>query len=336
MSSNGSRPRQSIGAVIIGRNEGSNLANCIRSLKPSVDPVVYVDSGSTDGSPQQAAQLGVCVVELDPSRPFTAARARNEGMRELIRQAPKTQFVQFVDGDCVVQENWIEAAVRSLEANPSVAIVGGRRRERHPHASVYNRLCDMEWNRSAGTAEAVGGDALIRVSAWRDVSGYDDRMIAGEEPEMCQRLRSSGWQVMRINQEMTLHDARMLRFSQWWQRNFRAGHAFAEGAFRAACRGQSFRWHQLMSIALWGLCLPLLSLLTVIVTGGLSVLLLLCAYGLLWLRIRRTRLAEGDTQTDASLYAGFCVLGKFPELGGMIRFASGTLLRRRTKLIEYR
>ncbi len=64
------------GIVVIGRNEGERLVACLRSLVTGQYPIVYVDSGSSDGSPQQAASLGIEVTALDMSIPFTAARAQ--------------------------------------------------------------------------------------------------------------------------------------------------------------------------------------------------------------------------------------------------------------------
>ena len=222
---------QSIGVVAIGRNEGGRLRACLESARRDCAAVVYVDSGSTDGSVELAKSLGVNVVNLDLSKPFTAARARNEGYARLREIAPAIDAVQFVDGDCEIVAGWIDSARAMLASDPKIAIVCGRRRERFPRASIYNRLCDMEWNTPIGVAIACGGDALIRSLAFDQVNGYDPAIIAGEEPEMCVRLRQLGWTIHRINAEMTLHDAAMTRFGQWWKRSLRSGHAYAQGYF---------------------------------------------------------------------------------------------------------
>ena len=135
-----------IGVVVIGRNEGQRLERCLRSLAQGADKVMYVDSGSTDGSLQLAANLGVEVLALDMSTPFTAARARNEGFAALQQLLPQMQLVQFVDGDCEVDASWLATAQAFLEQHPAVAVVCGRRRERFPQRSVYNLLCDLEWD----------------------------------------------------------------------------------------------------------------------------------------------------------------------------------------------
>ena len=220
-----------VGLVAIGRNEGERLRVCLESARDQCDALVYVDSGSVDGSVEMARTLGATIVQLDPELPFTAARARNAGFEALLRLHPDTAFVQFVDGDCELEPGWIEAASRCLSTQDWV-VVCGRRRERHPDLTIYNRLCDMEWDTSIGEATACGGDALMRVTAFREVGGFSDDMIAGEEPELCARLVAAGGRILRVDASMTLHDADMSSFSQWWTRAVRAGHANAEGAAR--------------------------------------------------------------------------------------------------------
>lgn len=264
-----------IGVVVIGRNEGQRLERCLVSLAHGADKVIYVDSGSTDGSLQLAANLGVAVLALDMSIPFTAARARNEGFAALQRLLPSMQLVQFVDGDCEVNATWLATAQAFLEQHPAVAVVCGRRRERFPQRSVYNLLCDLEWDTPVGEAKACGGDALMRADAFAAVGGFRPDLIAGEEPELCVRLRANGWKIWRLAAEMTLHDAGMTRFSQWWRRSLRAGHAYAEGAY---LHGQPPERHWLRESRrawLWGLGIPLVIALACLLLGGWGLLLLL-------------------------------------------------------------
>lgn len=325
-----------VGAVVIGRNEGDRLVRCLESLSGRVEAIVYVDSGSSDGSPERARRLGAEVVSLDSSRPFTAARARNRGFEHLLEQHPGLRFVQFVDGDCEVREGWLRGAREHLEAHPDVAIVCGRRRERHPDASPYNRLVDMEWDGPTGEVSTCGGDALVRIEAFRRVGGYDASLIAGEEPELCLRLRRHGSRIVRLPLEMTFHDADLQHLRQWWRRCARAGHAYAEGFYLHGSGPERYRRRELASILGWGLGLPLIALVGTPATGGLS-LLLLATYAILAARIRARRLEAGDPPRDAGMYAAFCVLGKFAEVGGTLRFAANRLLRgRSTGLIEYK
>ncbi|GGU72486.1 hypothetical protein GCM10009504_32340 [Pseudomonas laurentiana] len=321
-----------IGVVVIGRNEGLRLERCLTSLVGTADKIVYVDSGSTDGSVQMALKLGIEVVALDMALPFTAARARNEGFSCLQRVLPAMRYVQFVDGDCEVVTGWLSRAQAFLDAHPEVAVVCGRRRERFPENSVYNLLCDLEWDTPLGETKACGGDALMRAEAFASVSGFRPDLIAGEEPELCVRLRAAGSKVWRLDEEMTLHDAAMTRFSQWWQRSLRAGYAFAEGAFLHGAAPEQ-HWRRESNRAwIWGLGLPLATVFASVVLGGFGLLLLL-AYPLQVVRLAR----RGDRSARENwLRALFLVLGKFPEMCGQIKFLLNRVGAGKTVLIEYK
>ena len=326
--------RPLMGVVVIGRNEGERLKRCLTSC-PSECLTVYVDSGSTDGSVQFAREQGCDVVQLDPNQPFAAARARNEGLDRLRTQVPDVDFVQFLDGDCELLDGWIEHATAALQQDARLAVAAGRRKEREPLKSIYNLLCDIEWNTPIGEAKACGGDSLMRVSALVDVGGFNPAVIAGEEPELCVRLRTAGWRIRRLERDMTLHDADMTHFRQWWRRMERSGHAYAQGA---AMHGRSPERHwvrELSSIALWGGLLPIMVVIGVATAGvgGLSLLL-----GYVWLasRARTHYRRRGFNHREAWLAGTFNVLAKFPQLLGAFRFLFNRLLSTETVLIEYK
>ena len=316
-----------IAAIAIGRNEGERLVRCLASLQGQVSPVVYVDSGSDDGSVEAARRAGAHVVELDMSIPFTAARARNEGLARVVELVPESAFVQFLDGDCVLDPDWMEKARTALEAEVDLAVVCGRRREMFPEASLWNRLIDEEWDTPVGEAKACGGDALIRRAALAEIGGYPDDLIAGEEPEMCYRMRKAGWRIRRIDAEMTLHDAALKRFSQWWKRTRRAGHAYAAVAARHGHEEEGFRRGETRRALIWGAGVPLLAVLGAIVVSPWFLAVLL-VWPLQVLRIW----AKGTSFTRAF----FLTLGKLPEALGVMGFWRQRLTGARQKIIEYK
>ena len=324
-----------VGLVVIGRNEGSRLKACLHSALGKVARIVYVDSGSTDGSIELARSLGVDVVELDLSTPFTAARARNTGFAHLLCADPQLDFVQFVDGDCEIVEGWIERAEKELDANPKVAVVCGRRRERFPEQTIYNQLCDIEWDTPIGETQACGGDSMMRVAAFQQVGGFNPTLIAGEEPELCVRLRQNGWKIFRLDAEMTLHDAQMTRLSQWWKRAIRAGHAYAEGSWLHGGEPERHWVKETRSIWLWGLFIPLLALGTAWLTHGLSLLLLL-VYPLQFIRTFLNLRRQNLSSKNAAFYALSCTVGKFAQVEGALRFLRTRLLGTKSTLIEYK
>ena len=323
-----------VGCVIIGRNEGDRLRPCLTSLVGQVAAMVYVDSGSTDGSVALARGLGVTVVELDMAIPFTAARGRNEGFRVLQGRLPSLRYIQFVDGDCEVLPGWLDEAREFLESHPEVAVACGRRRERYPEHSIYNKLCDMEWDTPLGEAKACGGDAMIRAGALLEVGGYRNDLIAGEEPELCVRLRLAGWKVWRIDRDMTLHDAAMTRFGQWWKRSLRSGHAFAEGAYLHGASSERHWVRESRRAWVWGGVIPLLILLGVPMLGW-GALALSFLYPLQVVRLALQ--GKGSLSLrDRWLRAVFLVLSKFPELAGQVRYRVSRLQLAKVKLIEYK
>ncbi|HEX9298370.1 MAG TPA: glycosyltransferase [Polyangiaceae bacterium] len=319
-----------VGVVVIGRNEKEHLPSCLGSVPAAVRRVVYVDSGSTDGSVELARLLGAEVAPLDDAVPFTAARARNAGIAVLEMEGG-IEFILVVDGDCELAPGFVEAALDVMAENPRAAVVCGRRRERRRDASIYHVLCDMEWNTPVGEVEACGGDALLRVAAVNEVGGYNGSIIAGEEPELCLRLRRRGWSVLRIDHEMTKHDARLASFRAWWRRAVRAGHAYAE---LFAMHGYWRR--EVASVVVYTVLLPAFALGLGAVTWGAGLGLLSLAYASLCLRVRAHRQRTGDPPRDASLYAMFCVISKFAQLVGMARYLLNRALGRRPAIIEYK
>jgi len=330
-----------IGVVVIGRNEGERLQRCLRSLGAQATACVYVDSGSADDSVAFARSVGAQVVELEPTLSFTAARARNEGAAALRRAGRDVEFVQFVDGDCEVEAGWLAKAAAALRGDPGLAVVFGRRRERSRDASVWNLLCDLEWDVPPGEALSCGGDALMRRAAFDAVGGYDPTRIAGEEPELCLRLRGRGWRIARIDAPMTVHDAAMTRFGQWWLRTQRSGYVDAEGCAELGVRYP--RWRAVPSAIAWALALPLAGVVAVVVAVSAGATLLAAAvlaavgalYALLWTRVAR-RAARRWPVVEARAYATWIVLGKWPCLHGMATWAWRRLGGGGRRLIEYK
>ena len=326
-----------VSLVVIGRNEGDRLRRCLTSLPRSSGPIVYVDSGSSDGSALMARSMGIEAIDLDAAIPFTAARARNAGFERLLEICPEMQFVQFVDGDCEIDAGWIEQAQAFLLEHPRVAVVGGRLRERFPEASIYNRLCDLEWNTPLGESAWCGGNTMMRAESLREVGGFNPALIAGEEPEMCVRLREKGWTIYRIDADVALHDADMHRFGQWWRRAMRTGYAFAEGAHLHDGSPERYCVREVRSGWLWGLAIPVEALAAAWPTRGLSLLVAIALYGVLfakvWRHACRSGLAKGK---PVAIYAWFAMLGKFPQAMGQLRYCILRWRGRKSALIEYK
>jgi glycosyltransferase involved in cell wall biosynthesis len=219
-----------LSVVVIGRNEGDRLKACLLSIqaargRPDPVEVIYVDSGSTDGSPERAACLGAKVITLDSGR-FSAARARNAGWR--VAASP---FILFLDGDTTLHPGFINTALKEF-IDSDTAVVWGQRREIHPEASIYNRVCDLDWIARPGNSLFCGGDSLMRRECLEQTNGFDPELIAGEEPDLCRRIRALGGKILHLAIPMTRHDLALAHLNQYWRRAVRTGHAYAEIAAR--------------------------------------------------------------------------------------------------------
>jgi glycosyltransferase involved in cell wall biosynthesis len=322
--------------VAIGRNEGERLRRCFESLPVGVGGLVYVDSGSSDGSVELARGKGHEVVNLDMSRPFTAARARNAGFERLSQCWPALKYVQFVDGDCAIARGWLEHATAALARDTSVAAVWGRRRELHPERSAYNRVCDVEWAQiPPGETDVFGGDVMVRTEVVRELGGYDPSIIAGEDPEFAYRLHKRGHRIVRLDAEMTLHDAAITRFKQWWTRTKRSGYAYAQVSALHGSEPEQFWVADTRRALLWGLLLPAVVQGLALPTLGLSSMLL-GVYPLRAARIARAARERGLPADAARYWSLHCVGASFPQAVGIVSYHLERLRGKAPTIIEYK
>ncbi len=325
------------GIVVIGRNEGERLRNCLESVRKTACPVVYVDSGSTDDSVAIAHSFNAQVVALATDRPFSAARARNEGYARLLEHSPQVRYVQFIDGDCTLLDGWVDAASGALQEDPKRAAVIGHLSERNAEASPYNRLCALEWESPVGDLQNFGGlvgIAMIRSDVLRQLGGYNPEVIAGEDAELGVRMGLAGYKVTKIDCPMATHDANITRFRQWWLRAVRGGHAIGQ---RAHLHGNSVLrdcMRERCSTLFWGVGLPSLIVVAAVPSQGVS-LFALGAYLLLGCRVWKHRRQQNDSPGDALLYTRFLLLAKFANAVGLLRFFVNRISRR-YEIIEYK
>ncbi len=312
---------------------------CLQSIRNSKDPyskqIIYVDSNSTDGSPQRAAVLCDQVITVNPSRPC-AAVGRNAGWR-----ASQGEFVLFLDGDTVLDPDFINHAMTQMQ-QPDVAVVWGHRKEMYPQQSLWTRAMNLDWIYAPGDTLFCGGDAMMRRSVLERTGGFDETLIAGEEPELCQRIRTLSFRILHIDVSMTQHDLAITRFSQYCKRASRAGFAYAEIARRGRHTGNPLWSHDVRSNylrggfwTLWLLMLP--------VVAWWSPLVALCWLGILCLvcvrsayKARWKAPAAGASAFDVLVYGFHSQLQHIPILYGQFQYTWARLSGRQRGLIEYK
>jgi GT2 family glycosyltransferase len=320
-----------VGCVVIGRNEGVRLERCLSSVQNLAPRLVYVDSQSTDNSVEIANKASASVIILDMSIPFSAARARNAGLEHLKAVHPEVNVVQFIDGDCELNAVWLRSALSVLEEQDQAAVVFGRTRERSPDSSLYNLVCDLEWDMPIGAVNTCGGIALMRLSALEQVGTFDPSFVAGEEPELCLRLRLAGWSIIRIDAEMTLHDADIHRFRAWWKRQKRHGYALALSAAKHGGGPERFRVGEIGRALTWSVVIPLAIGLTSIFEPWVTLALLIYPA-----QIARLAIRDRTGRPKVGARAALNVISRFAETAGLIQYVRDRLRNRLPQIIEYK
>jgi len=332
----------SIGVIVIGRNEGERLERCLRSIvAQGIARLIYVDSGSSDGSLSRARTFGADVVELDMSIPFSAARARNVGFQRLQQSGQEVEFVHFVDGDCEIQDGWFATAAETLRIRPDISIVAGSIRERSPELSIFNRLGEIEWNYAgAGEVDSVGGIFLIRRAVFQGAGGFDPTIMAGEEPELCQRLTAMDRRFLRLDAPMAIHDLAMTTFTQWCRRQVRFGYGSMDVAMRFDL--PKFKRNVTVSFvwAVW-LFLVFIAASLVLFFPVLSVstylpVLIFCLWPAQLVRIAVRMKRRGQGGGIAIAYAFFLMISFLPQTVGAFVYFGDRLRGRSFRLIEHK
>jgi cellulose synthase/poly-beta-1,6-N-acetylglucosamine synthase-like glycosyltransferase len=323
-----------VSVVVVGRNEGERLARCLESVRASHYPadcieIIYVDSNSTDGSGERAEALGARVIVIAPERPCAAA-GRNAGWRQASHE-----LVHFLDGDTVLDVDWLGKAVRAM-ADPQAACVAGRRREVAPQATVYNFWMDCDWPSGSGPVESCAGDALFRRWVLDKEGGFDETLIAGEEPDLCFRIRDRlGMTVLQLDEPMTLHDANMTRFSEYWRRCFRTGHAYAEvgGRYKRYTRWRRNRWRVMIHAGL-----PIVAgILSLVLRSFWPIVVWVALIAAVVMRSTWRQRERIGSWRGSFVYSLHLVLSKWPTAMGQCDYWLRCWTRREPRsLIEYR
>lgn len=310
-----------IGIVIIGRNEGKLLTKCIDSVLKTHKPCVYVDSQSTDESVGIAVLRKVKVHVIDSSMALSAARARNEGFKVLTHHHPGLKYVHFIDGDCEIDIEWPDKAVKYLSDNADVAVVCGRLHEKYKNKNIYTRLCDMDWYIEPGNIVSCGGIATIRRDVFETLKGFNATLISGEEAELSNRIRKAGYTLYCLTADMGTHDSDMESFYQFWQRSIKTGYAYCYN--KDIWGGKKKQYN---SSIYWGGIVPVILLILFIFFGWYGVLGGL-VYPAQMIRIFYKYDRRDVSTKNKLIYASFCVIGKFSEFIGIIKYHLGYILK---------
>lgn len=326
-----------VSVVIIGRNEGERLGACLQSVQQADwtglnHDVWYVDSRSTDSSLKVATVFGANVLVLQDPTPC-AAKARNLGWR-----ASQGELILFLDGDTQLTAGFVLQAVEALR-NPRLCAAWGHRRESNPQQSIYTAVLDLDWIYPTGRSLYFGGDVLVRRYALEQAGGFDPGLKAGEEPELCARLRAKGWEIEHLDFPMTSHDLAIRTLRAYWLRCYRSGIAYAEVAHRMQSMGDRLWQRESTRDFLQGVLYalyPLLLVLAFAIAPALGVGLIAAAVVVLVRTAWRSRTKAAGSWTLCLQYAVHSHLQKLPALAGQLAWKRAHANARHLALVEYK
>jgi mycofactocin system glycosyltransferase len=192
--------RGTVTVVVPVRDRPEQLDRCLRALDGAGDRLIVIDDGSTDA----AAVAAVCdrygAERLRHERPAGPAAARN-----LALSLVSTDYVAFLDSDCVPTPAWISRLAPHL-TDPSVAavaprirpILGPRPRSACSRYAAARSPLDMgARGGEVGGAKLVSyvPSAALLVRAGAIAAGFDETLRYGEDVDLVWRIVGTGSRV---------------------------------------------------------------------------------------------------------------------------------------------
>lgn len=298
---NRQRPRVSI--LIKALNEERNIAEAIESAIAALDglsgEIILADSLSTDSTIDIAKKYPVRIVTL------ASAKDRSCGVgAQLGYQHSAGDYVCVMDGDQRLYSGFLGAAVASLEADPTLAGVGGVIVEREEGNLEYiKRATRDDPDRRPGYVTRLDCGGVYRRSAIESIGFLTDRNLhSGEEFDLGARLAAHGWKLARIDQLAIDHFGHRGSAYALLVQRVRSRMAFGAGeTLRAALFRPQFgfvmrqQWRLFAlwtAMHLWWICLAVTPFLFLSAPQVLSVLaaLIFLPTGLMILRCRSVSL----------------------------------------------
>jgi GT2 family glycosyltransferase len=176
---------------------------------------------------------------------------------------------------------------------------------------------------------------MVRPEAFKAAGGFRADVIAAEDNEFCVRVRRMGRKILLLDTGMVWHDAAMHRFTEWWRRARRTGHAYAQVAAMHGKSEERYFVRDCRRVWIWGLVIPVLALGLALVTHGWS-LLLLAAYPLQFAWILFKGMRRGWPLGHAAIYSWFTVITKFPAVEGMLAYYSRRVRGKTPTIMEHK
>jgi len=223
--------RPFISVIIPTYERATQLSVCLGALAAQDYPwdrfeVLVVDDGSLTspgGSVETFRhQLNVRLLKQLRSGP---AAARNYGAAHA-----KGSFLAFTDDDCTPAPGWLRSLATCFDSFPDCAFGGRTINElaNNPYSTVSQLIVDYlyaRWNPDPEHATFFTSNNLaLPTKCFQAAGGFDAYFTraAGEDRELCDRLRSLGYRLIYVPAALVRH-AHPLTFRTFWRQHFNYG-----------------------------------------------------------------------------------------------------------------
>ena len=238
----------SVSIIIKTLNEAERLASTIESALAAVGrdgEVIVADSGSTDGTVEIAMRAGVTVVQITPEVQPSCGLGPQLGY-----QYSRGDYICLMDGDMLLDPDFLRKAVAFLQANPTVGGVGGRVVEMNlENLEFARRLSRGGAEYNAGPVDRLNGGGLYRREAVKSVGYLSDRNLHGyEEFDLGVRMRQAGWGLHRLDIPFAQHFGYRMNAYALLLRRWRSKYLRGTGEVLRAATGKPHLWSLLRDI----------------------------------------------------------------------------------------
>ena len=303
--------------VVIGYNEGKHIRACLESVHAINLPdmtyeLIYVDGGSRDNSMDEARKVDKVRI-YGGDRQRRAAENRNLGAKQALGR-----YIQFIDGDMLMDREWPARAMAFLEQHPEVTAVAGMLEE--ANTSFVFRVLQIDWNPVEGEVDACGGAAMYRREIFEKAGGFPEDVGYGEEPLLCWRIRNEcGGKIWYLDARMAKHDLGFNGLRDYWKRCNNNGRAYIEIASRCWNSTDPLWKPNVIRNFTWaGVYLAVV--LVLVLSPWWLAIGLIGLIGLILLRLTWKTWRRGHPLSIAAGYAFHCYAAKIPLAWGQLKW----------------